>query len=81
MAADKVSCNDVIKSCDSALAAKNNEIKVCRLGLTQTLDENVALNEQLKSANNKLASPLRNPFFLTTVGVVIGIVVVGFVKK
>lgn len=81
MAAGKVSCNDVIKSCDTALAAKDNEIKICRLGLTQTTDENAALNVELKSANAKLESPLHNPWVMGSVGAVLATVLIVFAKK
>lgn len=81
IAADKVKCDDVIKAADKALAAKDQEIKVCRLGLTQTLDENTALNDELKNTKAKLESPLRNPFVMGSVGAVLATVLIVFAKK
>ncbi len=70
-----------MNACRSAVRERNEETKLCRLGLTQVSEENVALRNELGKANSKLESPLRNPFIMTTVGVLIGIAVTGFALK
>jgi hypothetical protein len=74
-------CTRTVTACREALDARNEELKLCHLGLTQVRDQNVMLRTELETANQKLESPLRNPFIMATVGVLIGIAVTGFALK
>jgi hypothetical protein len=73
-------CDKAVESCKSALDARKEEIKLCRLGLMQSLERNSDLESQVSDQNQKLQSPFRNPFIMTTVGVVLGILVIGIAK-
>lgn len=79
--AGTVSCEQVIQACDAALDAKNREIGLKDLAIQQRQDQIVELNSELQDANSKLQSPVRNPFIMTTVGVLIGILVTGIALK
>lgn len=75
------SCERAVGLCKEALDLKNQEIQLCRLGLQQAINNGVDLKFDLDAANAKLNSPLRNPFFIGTVGVLIGLVVAGIATK
>jgi hypothetical protein len=60
---------------------KNKEIALCRLALTQSVDRGTAISIELDEAQSKLQSPFRNPFIMTTVGVILGLVVGGIALK
>jgi len=74
-------CGEVIKTCDAALVAKNREIQLCRLGLVQSVDRIAGLEVELEKRNSQLQSPLRNPFVMGMVGVLVGIVVTGYALR
>lgn len=75
------SCERAVGLCKETLDLKNEEIKLCRLGLQQAINNGVDLKFDLDAANAQLNSPFRNPFIMATVGVVIGIVVTGLATK
>lgn len=74
-------CRYATGLCKEALDLRNEEIRICRLGLTQAVHANADLKLSLDDANAKLNSPLRNPFVIGTVGVLIGILVTGLATK
>lgn len=81
-------CDEALTSCDAAIDAaqdvidaRNKEIQLCRLALTQSVEMSQGLNSELVETRSKLESPFRNPFIMTTVGVVLGILVTGFALK
>lgn len=74
-------CDEAVESCKAALEARKEEIKLCRLGLSQSLDRNDQLARELDDKNSQLQKFYRNPFIMTTLGVVIGIVVTGLATK
>jgi hypothetical protein len=75
------SCQEVIAAADRAIEAKNKEIQICRLALDQTIDRALTLEKDVKDRDEKLSSPLRNPFVMATAGVLLGLVVAGYVRK
>lgn len=74
-------CDQAVSACKVALDARNEEIQLCRLGLVQSIDQSAGLYEELEKSKAQLQSPLRNPFIMTTVGIVLGIIVIGIAKK
>ncbi len=68
-------CDAAVHSCDKALDARNKEISLCRLGLTQTLDAKREIEAQLKAEQEKHGSLLRNPWLYLALGVVAGVVI------
>jgi hypothetical protein len=74
-------CDKAVESCKVALEAKKEEIKLCRLGLSQALDNDQHLRMELEDKEKQLGSWYRNPFTMGTVGVIIGIVVTGYALR
>ncbi len=72
----RADCGSVIKACDNALAAKNKEISLCQLGLTQSLDRSLEQDRTIAERDRQLSSVFRNPFFLLAIGAVAGIIIV-----
>lgn len=66
-------CNNVLTKCGETVKAKNKELNLCHIGLKQSLEFSAETNKQLDSANEKLASPFRNPFLLIPLGIALGI--------
>lgn len=75
------SCDSVLAKCDAALAAKNKHIEKLELGLTKQTERVADLSNQVQEANEKLQSPFRNPFIVGTVGVALGILIMGIALK
>lgn len=67
-------CTDVIKAADAAIDAKKKEVAICRLALTQSLEENTRLNADVKDKDEKLGAWYRNPFIVGPIGISIGII-------
>ena len=65
----EVTCGTVIKACDKALLAKQQEIKATQDALDAQTKVSVATQVQLKSAQGKLSSPVRSPIVLVGAGV------------
>ncbi len=66
----------------AALQRRKREVTLCNLGLTQSIEQQGRLTYEVREAQDKLQSPFRNPFVMTTVGVVLGLVVGGiFLRK
>jgi len=74
-------CDKVLGACDAALKARKEEVRLCDLALQQSKGNSTALNQRVDELNGKLESPIRNPFIMTTVGVVIGIIVGGIALR
>lgn len=74
-------CDKALKACDTALQAKKTEVTICNLGLAQVLESNANLSEELTRSQEKLSSPLRNPFIVGAAGVLLGIIVSGAIRK
>ena len=68
----ETTCNDVIRSCDAAISAKNIEIHKLGVALRESRDQSGTLTTELNEANAKLESPFRNPFIVIPMAVVIG---------
>jgi hypothetical protein len=86
-AAAKTNCSDVLTKCSEAVEdcqktveSKNTEISLCRIALVQSEEKRVETYLQLQTAEDKLRSPIRNPFIMITFGVVLGLVVGGISK-
>ena len=74
-------CNQVLDDCMALVGKQARVIKLKDLALEQA-DKNIGeLNAGLRDAEAKLQSPLRNPFVMTAVGVVLGILVTGIAVK
>ena len=76
-----LTCEEVLSKCDAVLAAKNKQIEKLELGLAAQTGRVADLSNQLEDKNSQLQSPFRNPFVMTAVGVVIGILVTGYALK
>lgn len=74
-------CDSALNSCSQALEARKEEVKLCRLGLSQSIERNAVLERTVQDQNDKLQSPLRNPFVMTALGLVIGVLGAKFVTK
>ena len=72
---------ECIQKCDAALAAKDVHIEKLNLGLTESRHLNEIQSTEIKSLNGSLSSPIRNPFIMITVGVVVGILVTSQISK
>jgi hypothetical protein len=70
------SCQEVLSKCDTALAAKNTEIKKLELGLTQSAGRITDLEAQVKTKDDQLRAWYHNPFVLFGLGIVAGAVVI-----
>lgn len=81
MAETPARCQDVIVACDKALAARKEEVRLCNLALRQSMDRSSRLEIEVEQKNKQLASPIRNPWIMSAVGLVLGIVVVGAIRK
>lgn len=73
-------CRPLIESCDKALADKKREIELCKLGLTQTIDQTKQLIQDVQDRDAKLSSMWRNPFFLIPLGLAAGMVTHAILK-
>lgn len=73
------SCQDVISKCEKAIETRKEEVRLCNLGLAQSQEALAQTDAMLKAAETKLQSPTRNPFVLVTFGVVVGILITGYV--
>lgn len=67
--------------CTDALKARSAEAATCELGLKQTTDQLATLNSQIQTKDKQLESTFRNPFVMTTLGVVLGILVTGYALR
>jgi len=67
-------CAQAIQIYDMALGEMEGYAKLCE-------ERNQGLNAELFNTQKKLESPLRNPFIMGTVGIVIGILVMGIAQK
>lgn len=65
-------CDQVLSLCDKALDAKDKELKLCNLGLVQTLDAKEALRLELEEVKDKQNSIFRNPFLYLGIGLIAG---------
>jgi hypothetical protein len=77
----KTECEDVIKACDTTIAAKDKDIELWKLTVTQVSTENASLRYAVDDRDEKLRSPIRNPFVMTAVGVLVGIIATGYALK
>ncbi len=68
-------CDEIISTCDKALSTRKEEIKLCQLGLVQTLDQNQILSSELARKNSQLQAWYRSPWLLLALGLAAGIVV------
>jgi hypothetical protein len=73
-------CEEVISKCDSALEAKNKQIKKLELGLTTQTERVADLSSQLEDKNQELQAWYRNPFVVGALGLVAGAAVITFAK-
>ncbi len=67
---NKISCKDIINSCDKALAAKEEQVKLSNDALRYSMEESKALEEQVKAKESQLNNPIRKPVVLVGAGVV-----------
>lgn len=74
-------CEQALGSCAHLVDAQKKEIGLCRLGLTQSLDNNAMLSIEIKDKQDQLQSWYRNPFVMVAVGLVLGGVAVGAAIK
>lgn len=77
----RADCDTVLDKCDAALQARKEEVRLCDLALKQAKGNTVELNKLVDEQNKKLESPTRNPFIMTTVGVVLGLIVGGIALR
>lgn len=61
-------CKDVIKACDKALNAKQEQVDATTKELANT-------QQKLKESDDKLNSPFRNPFLLILLGLIGGVAI------
>lgn len=72
----KVTCKEVIESCNKALEAKEEQVKLGNEALKASMEETKALEEQVKAKEGQLNNPIRQPVVLVGLGV-IGTVLAG----
>ncbi len=77
----ETTCHDVIRTCDRALEEKEKEVKICDLGLKQTLEHNQELSSELESKQKSLEAWYRNPFVMLALGGLAGALTMGIVLK
>lgn len=74
-------CSALLDESKKVIEAKDKTIELKDLALTKTNQQVADLYWQVEESNKKLSSPFRNPFIMTTVGVVIGIIVTGYALR
>ena len=66
-------CKIVLTEGQEALDAKNKELSLCNLGLTQSQNNVAQLNTELENKNAQLSAFYRNPFFMLAIGILAGV--------
>lgn len=77
----KADCQDLINKCDAALEARKTELQLSNLALMQSMERSAMLEVELEHKEAKLRSFTRNPFIMSALGLVVGIVVTGYALK
>ena len=66
-------CVEVVDACQAALTARKDELKLCNLGLQQSMSTNTQLNEEIENKNAQLSAFYRNPWLMLALGLVAGV--------
>lgn len=73
--ATEVTCDQVLRACDEALLARDNQLKLMDKALNDATQQILSLDKAVKEADDKLSSPTRNPFVYLTAGAIGGALV------
>lgn len=77
----KSDCEKVISAADAAIKARDEQIQVQKNAIDHLSDDLRNTHADLDSANLALSAWYHNPYLLTTIGVLVGGLSVGYLLK
>lgn len=81
VAQEKVSCKDVIKACDSAIAEKNKALELSDLSIKHLTDENGRLSQENEDLNTSNGKWYKNPIIMFVFGAAAGTLTYTLLRK
>ena len=74
---DKVTCTTIVGDCDETIKAKDKEIEASKKVIKELDSTNQSLQTENTKDQQKIKSPLRNPFLMAGAGAAIGLLIGG----